>query len=274
VRLRDKVAIVTGSTRGIGEAIATRFAAEGARVVVCGRSERRGPLVVDAIREAGGAAVFARADLSDETQAESVIRQTVEEFGAVTTLVNNAGPMDLSYPGGSDRPVTELDADVLTKIVASGLLSMMFCCKFAIPEMIRAGGGAIVNVSSVTSERGLAGLAGYAAAKGGMNAITRQVAVQYGPDVRSNALLVGQVDNGSKVAASLRDDPVVSAAIREFTLTRPGDRTDVANAALFLASDEAGFITGALLPVDGGAMCKFPMPDMSGPIGASVTPPG
>jgi len=262
-RMADKVAIVTGSTRGIGRAIAVRFAAEGASVIVTGRTEDAGRQVEAEIRDAGGEAAFVPTDLANEDDVIAMVRAAIDTYGSLTTLVNNAAPTELMGPGRADRQVTELENDAWDSIMLVALKAVVWACKYSIPEMAKAGGGAIVNISSAASILGTPGLDTYTAAKGALNTLTRSMAVEYAPDnVRSNAIVSGMVLT-SEGAFKLMEDPVIGGASRAMHLTRLGIPDDIANAALFLASDEAAFVTGALLPVDGGVTARMPVPDLS-----------
>ena len=263
MRLEGKVALVSGSTRGIGRATAMRFAAEGAQVVVTGRSGDAGRGVERTIRDAGGEATYVATDLANEADVTGAVRATVERYGQLTTLVNNAAPTELMGPGRLDRRVTELTNDAWDAIMLVGLKAVVWMCKYAIPEIVRAGGGAIVNISSAASILGTPGLDTYTALKGALNTLTRSMAVEYAAEhVRCNGIVSGMVLS-SEGAVKLMDDPTIGGATRAMHLTRLGRPDDIANAALFLASDEAAFITGALLPVDGGVTCRMPVPDLS-----------
>lgn len=263
MRLTGKVAVVTGSTRGIGRATAIRFAAEGAQVAITGRSRDAGLAVEDAIREAGGEAFYVPTDLNREEDVVGAVAATTERYGKLTTLVNNAAPTELMGPGRLDRRVTELDGDAWDAIMRVGLKAVVWACKHAIPAIAAAGGGSIVNISSAASMLGTPGLDTYTALKGALNALTRSMAVEYAPDgIRCNAIVSGMVLS-SEGAVRLMDDPAIGSATRAMHLTRLGVPDDIANAALFLASDEAAFITGALVPVDGGVTCRMPVPDFS-----------
>jgi len=166
-------------------------------------------------------------------------------------------------PGRSDRRVTELENDAWDSIMLVALKAVMWCCKHAIPAIAAAGGGAIVNISSAASMLGTPGLDTYTAAKGALNALTRSLAVEYAPDaIRVNCIVSGMVLT-SEGAWKMMEDPVIGGATRAMHLTRLGMPEDLANAALFLASDEAAFITGAVIPVDGGVTARMPVPDIS-----------
>jgi NAD(P)-dependent dehydrogenase (short-subunit alcohol dehydrogenase family) len=263
VRLADKVAIVTGSTRGIGRATAIRFAAEGAGVIITGRSEDEGKEVERQIVEAGGTATYVRTDLANEDDVKAMVKAAVDGYGKLTTLVNNAAPTELMGPGRLDRRVTELENDAWDSIMLVALKAVVWACKYSIPEIANAGGGTIVNISSAASLLGTPGLDTYTAAKGALNTLTRSMAVEYAPDnIRSNCIVSGMVLT-SEGAFKMMEDPVIGGATKAMHLTRLGLPEDIANAALFLASDESAFITGAVIPVDGGVTARMPVPDIS-----------
>jgi NAD(P)-dependent dehydrogenase (short-subunit alcohol dehydrogenase family) len=263
VRLEGKVAIITGSTRGIGRATALRFAEEGAKVVVTGRTEDAGREVETEIRDAGGDATYVRTDLAKEADVVAAVRAAGDRYGRLTTLVNNAAPTELMGPGRLDRRVTELENDAWDSIMLVALKAVVWACKHAIPAIIDTGGGSIVNISSAASMLGTPGLDTYTAAKGALNTLTRSMAVEYAPDnIRSNCIVSGMVLS-SEGAHKMMEDPVIGGATRAMHLTRLGLPEDIANAALFLASDEAAFITGAIIPVDGGVTARMPVPDIS-----------
>jgi NAD(P)-dependent dehydrogenase (short-subunit alcohol dehydrogenase family) len=262
-RLDGAVAIVTGSTRGIGRATAVRFAQEGARVIVTGRTEDVGRETEQQIRDAGGDAIFVRTDLANEDDVIAMVKATVDRYGKLTTLVNNAAPTELMGPGRADRRVTELENDAWDSIMLVALKAVVWACKYSIPEIAKAGGGSIVNISSAASILGTPGLDTYTAAKGALNTLTRSMAVEYAADgIRSNCIVSGMVLT-SEGAFTLMEDPVIGGATRAMHLTRLGLPEDIANAALFLASEEAAFITGAVIPVDGGVTARMPVPDLS-----------
>jgi len=266
-RMEDKVAIVTGSTRGIGRATALRFAREGARVVVTGRTEDAGRAVEDEIRAAGGEGVFVPTDLAREEDVIRMVTTAMERYGALTTLVNNAAPTELMGPGRLDRRVTELENDAWDSIMLVALKAVIWSCKHAIPAMTASAtsesGAAIVNISSAASILGTPGLDTYTAAKGALNALTRSMAVEYAPDnIRVNCIVSGMVLT-SEGAWKMMEDPVIGGATKAMHLTRLGMPDDIANAALFLASDESAFVTGAVIPVDGGVTARMPVPDIS-----------
>ena len=242
MRLEGKVALVTGSTRGIGRTIAEMFAEEGAKVVLSGRSVDKGEKNVQRIRDAGGEAMFVPLDVADEASVQQAVAATVDAYGPITTLINNAAPTALVNV--SMKPVLELSTQEWDDIVRGTLTSMFWTSKYAIPHMIEAGGGSIVNISSGGSVFGVPGLSAYSTAKGGVNSLTRVLAVEHGAQgIRCNTIIVGRV-----VAYAQDRGPDTT---RE--MLRVGNPRDIAYAALWLAADESEWITGSEITADGGA---------------------
>lgn len=242
MRLEGKVALVSGSTRGIGRTICEMFAAEGAKVAVTGRTVERGQKVVNIIKEAGGEAEFFQLDVSSEDSVRSVTDAVAERFGKLTTLVNNAAPT--VEVGSTIKPLTEYSTEEFEYIFRNALLGPVFwACKYGIPHLRANGGGSIINISSGQSVMGMGGFAAYAAAKGAMNSLTRGIAVEEAPNnIRCNTIVVGRV-----VA---KGD--MGAGITPGHLTRLGVPSDIAYPAVFLASDESEFTTGSMMSCDGG----------------------
>jgi NAD(P)-dependent dehydrogenase (short-subunit alcohol dehydrogenase family) len=247
VRLQGEIALVTGSTAGIGRAIAAAFAREGAAVAVTGRDPERGTAVVDGITAAGGTAAFLPADLSAEAAATGLVDAVAERFGGLTVLVNNA----VASGAGADGPVAELTTAGWEAVLRVNLTAPMWLCRAAIPHMRAAGRGSIVNISSRQGERASPGFAAYSTSKGGLNALTRSIAVDYAPDgIRCNTISPGYVLNDRRD----RDlTPERRARLEGMHLTRLGEAEDVALAAVYFASAESGFATGVNLPLDGGS---------------------
>jgi NAD(P)-dependent dehydrogenase (short-subunit alcohol dehydrogenase family) len=241
-RLDGKVAFISGSTRGIGRTMAEMFAAEGARVVVSGRSVDKGERTAARIREAGGDATFVPLDVTDEDSVRAAIAASVERYGTLTTLVNNAATTDVVNQ--NMKPLTEYTTEEWDHILTGTLTGNVFwACKYGIPHLVAAGGGSIVNISSGAAIFGAAGLSAYSAAKGGMNALTRSIAVDYAAQgIRSNVIVVGRVISHAKDRG-----PHVPGL-----LLRVGQPSDIAYAALWLAADESEFVTGSEIVVDGG----------------------
>lgn len=255
-RLEGKVALVTGSTSGIGRATAKLFAQEGARVVVNGRRRELGEEVVGEIRDAGGDATFFRANVGRSDELRALVQFAVETYGRLDVLMNNA----FSGKGGSATEMEESDWDAH---LAVSLKAFYLASKFAIPEMIKVGGGAIVNTSSVhgvlAGPSTFFGSIAYETAKAGIINMTRQMAVDFGPhNVRVNAICPGRILTEKKVEWLSKNPDVDEREKLFYPLRRYGETLDVAKAALFLASDDAAFITGHALLVDGGLTAQLP----------------
>jgi NAD(P)-dependent dehydrogenase (short-subunit alcohol dehydrogenase family) len=254
MRLAGKIAMITGATSGIGAVMARRFAAQGAKVILAGRRADKGNAIAEEIRAGGGQAAFCRVDQTLEDEVRASIDFTVQHFGTINVLVNNAGPVDL-IQAGTDGLLHDMPTDNFDKILKVTLYGPFWCCKYALPYMIKAGGGAIVNISSVAAVSGLPTVPAYSAAKGGLSALTRQLAVDYAPhNVRVNGIITGLiVHEGSRGQV---DTPEKYAAYRVRHLTRLGIPDDVANAAIYLASDESEFVCGSHIHVEGGVLVK------------------
>jgi len=249
MRLAGKVAIVTGAATGIGRASALLFAEEGAKVVIVDTDEDGGRSVEVEVRDAGGDAFFVRADVSLSTDVQAVVRAAVERYGKLTTVYNNAAPVVLVNT--EDRSVTELPEEVFDRLVAVILRGTYLCCKFAIPELIKAGAGSVINTSTVDAVIGQGGYDGYVAAKGGVLSLTRSMAVAYAPfGVRVNAILPGFVRTPATEPWLVRESS--RRAIESLHLTRVGEPDDIARFAVYLASDEAAYVTGGWHAIDGG----------------------
>jgi meso-butanediol dehydrogenase / (S,S)-butanediol dehydrogenase / diacetyl reductase len=255
MRLQNKVAIITGSTKAIGASIAIEFAKQGASVVVSGRGEQDGLNVVKNIESMGGKAIFVKADVTKEEELSNLVTSCVDHFGKLDILVNNAYPIDF-IGGGGDGSVETLATENWDYLVKAGISGPFWACKYAIPHLRKAGGGSIINVSSMASQVGISGMAAYCTAKAGLNGLTRQVAIEYGAEkIRSNAIIIGFVLSG-EMQHKVYNDPVTGPGVRAMSLSRVGRCEDVANAAIYLASDEAEFITGIEIPVDGGVLAR------------------
>ena len=247
MRLQNKVAIITGGGSGIGRATAVAFAAEGASVAVAGRQED--PLIETADemqREAGGDAYYVVGDVTKEEDAERIVAETVDRLGRVDILVNNAGQIRRNLP------LVETDEAVWDEMIRVNLSSVFLMSKAAIPHMLEAGGGAIVNNASSLALVAVPGVGAYSAAKGALVALTRSTALEYAPKIRANCVCPGLVETPLSHVDRPDFDEKKEGFAAAHPLGRIGRPEDVALAILFLASDEASWITGTSLVIDGG----------------------
>lgn len=250
MRLQNKVAIITGAASGIGRATAIVFAREGARVVVADIQERSRleseiPSTVEAIRAAGDEAVFVRTDVTQRAQVEALVDETLRRFGRVDILVNNAGIF-------IRNAITEVSDEEWDQVMNLNLRGYFYTCRRVIPEMLKQGGGKIVNMSSIHGIRGTGTATTYCASKGAVENFTRQLAVEYGRQrIYVNAIAPGTIKTA--MSKPFRDNPAILADYERHTLLpRLGEPEDVANCALFLASHESDFVHGHTLVCDGG----------------------
>ena len=268
-RLEGKVAIVTGAGAtgsgefvGIGQAISLLFARQGAKVLLVDRDEKNAEITLGQIKEEGGDATVCVGDVSDIDSCEAMTESAMRAYGKVNVLVNNVG---ISGPG----LVTDVEEEFWDTVMDVNLKSVMLTSKFAIPEMIKDGGGSIINLSSIVGLRAGGGSPShaYAASKGGILGLTNSMAVHYGRDnIRVNAIAPGHVY--SPMVARHTSQELLDLRRRAGPLGFDGTAWDVAYAILFLASDEARWISGVTLPVDAGLLAATPLamyPHLQGP---------
>ncbi len=248
MRLKDKVAIVTGAGSGIGRAIALLFASEGARIVIAEIDSDRGRRVEREIQNAGNESLFVETDIARESEVRAMVENAVARYGGIHVLVNNA--VLVVY-----KNALTLTEEEWEQCMAVDLKGAWYCCKYALPHMIR---GSIVNIASTHPFRSSPNYFPYATAKGGMLAMTVSLAVDFGPKgIRVNSICPGLIDTPltSRLLEFSRQSPEQHRKILAMqALRRVGTPVDVAHAALFLASEESSFITGTSLVIDGGRM--------------------
>jgi len=246
LKLKNKVALITGAGAGIGRAGALLFAQEGAKVAVSDISDSGGA-TVDLVRSQGGEAIFVKMDVTEPESVEAAMAAVVKEYGRLDVLYNNAGG---SSP--HDGKTVDVDISEFWRAVKVDLFGTFLCCRFAIPHMIDGGGGAIVNTTSSVALRALKGMDAYTAAKGGVISLTQALAVNYAENkIRVNAIAPSGIRT-DRVVARLNALGLVHDEKKSGHLLGLGQPHDVASAAAFLASDEAAYITGITLSVDGG----------------------
>jgi NAD(P)-dependent dehydrogenase (short-subunit alcohol dehydrogenase family) len=243
-RLEGKIALITGAGQGIGRAAARLFAAEGARVVVAEIARDQGEATAKTIRDAGGEAVFVATDVREAPSVEAAVRAAVDRFGRLDVLYNNAGGAT-----ARDGKVTEMALEEFWRTIGVDLFGTFLGCRFAIPVMVEGGGGSIINTTSIRALIGTAGADAYTSAKGGVRALTQALALQWAAhNIRVNAIAPGVILT-ERVRGLLRaDDPIFKKSV-----LGASEPEDVARMALYLASDEARKVTGAVLPMDSGA---------------------
>lgn len=253
MRLQDRVAIVTGAAKGIGQGVAEVFAREGAKVVLIDWDRKTAEQTAEGIRRGGGQAQSVDCDVSDEGQVQAMVHSARVAFGRIDILVNNAGV-------GIYKSVLDASSTDWDRCLAINLKGMFLCSKYVIPHMQALGKGVIINMSSVHSVATVAGVAPYAASKGAITALTRNMAIDYGPTIRVNSIAPGWVLTPliESIFAGYPDPAEQQRQVEERqVMKRIGRPEDIGHAAAFLASDEASFITGTQLFVDGGLTAQL-----------------
>jgi NAD(P)-dependent dehydrogenase (short-subunit alcohol dehydrogenase family) len=257
MRLEGKVALITGGASGMGRVASALFAREGAKVVLTDVADDAGEAAAAQIRHEGGEAAYVRADVSKEADAKAMVDVAIERFGGLHILYNNAGVMP-----PEDGSIDALDERIWDLIFAVNVKGVAFGCKYGVPALIASGGGSIVNVASFVAWMGAAtSQTAYTSSKGAVLAMTREIAVEYARrGVRCNALCPGPIET-PLLMKLLSDEARRQRRFVHIPMGRLGQAEELAKAALFLASDDSSFMTGASLIVDGGITAAYVTPE-------------
>jgi len=251
MKLKDRVSIITGGNSGIGRATALLFAREGSKVVIAGRNASRGREVTEAIKNARGEAMFVKTDVSKSTEVRNLVETVTKRFGRIDILFNNAA---LS-PVGTVLDTSEKE---WSDVIGTNLTGTFLCTKYVLPHMIERKKGVIINTGSINSLMAMKKEAAYDASKGGVLMLTRAVALDFAEfNIRANCICPGAIETPMlREILSQAPDPKAAEVdlAKKHPLGRIGSPEDVANMALFLASDESSFVTGTAMPVDGGIL--------------------
>jgi NAD(P)-dependent dehydrogenase (short-subunit alcohol dehydrogenase family) len=248
-----KAVIVTGGAKGIGRAISLAFAREGANVLCADVDAQAGQAIEQQAADLSGAIVFQKADVARSADCQDLVNACLTRWGGLDVIVNNVG----IQPSESYVPAHELPEEAWGRIVDVNLKSTFLMTKYGVPQMKKRGSGAIVNIASVQGLQSAPGVSAYAASKGGLLNLTRQLALEYAADgIRVNAVNPGTIETDLAIAGSGGLEALRAGAARTHPLGRAGQPEEVANAVLFLAGERASFITGEYLCVDGGLMAK------------------
>ena len=254
MRLAGKVCVITGAGSGQGRAAALRFAEEGADVVIAEVDAATGASVADEIAAAGGAALFVETDVSSEEDWRRVVGGAAESFGGVDVLYNNAAVAPVE-----DGSVVDVPLEVWDRTLAVNITGAMLGCRHAIPEMLRRGGGSIINTSSIRAfVGGSQPIDAYTASKGALISLTRSLAVVYGPQgIRANVIAPGTIRTPMALVHDAHGDPGSRMRLARYPVGRFGEPSEIADLALYLASDESCWTNGAVMVIDGGAMINY-----------------
>lgn len=249
MRLKDKVAIITGAGSGIGQATAVLFSKEGAYVVIADIDKEKGTITLDLIKNQNGDAIFVETNVSNAESVRKMVNATLDNYGKIDILVNNAGIF-------FDAKVIDMTEDEWNRIMDINLKSVFLCCKYCIPEMIKNKSGSIVNVSSESGIIGEKDLSAYCVSKSGIIALTKCIAIEYAEyNIRANSVCPGTIET-ALVKDFIRKAADPAKALHDFQCVRPANRlghpNEIAAGILYLASDESPYATGSILSIDGG----------------------
>ena len=249
MKLKDRVAIVTGGAKGIGWGIAKIFVEDGAKVVVVDWDAENGEKTSKELRDAGGASIFVKCDVSNEEQVKAMVQKAIETYGRLDCAFNNAGV------GEPLKRVSKTTEDNWDRVMATNLKGVYLCMKYELPVMFKQGKGAIVNTASLAGLKGLSGQAAYVASKHGVVGLTKSAAIEYATSgIRINAVCPGVIDT-PLIAHGLKERPYLEKSyVNMEPIGRLGKPEEIAAAVLWLCSDEASFVIGSVFPVDGGVV--------------------
>ena len=252
-RFETKIALVTGGTSGLGRDAAIAFAREGAKVVVSGRRIEEGEKTVEMAKAAGGEAVFVQADMADPCGIERMVQSCVENYGGLDIAFNNAG-----IDGTMRTPLTEYTLEAWNQVIAVNLTGMFLCMKYEIAAMLKRGGGAIVNMGAVASQKPSANVGvAYVTSKHGVVGLTKNGAVEFASKgIRVNAVLPAVIRTPLSEKGLLFNEEMRKRVYSLHPVGRVGEPEEVSNLVMWLCSDEAAFVTGAIIPIDGGFLLQ------------------
>jgi len=252
MRLKGKTAIITGATSGMGKGMAERFVSEGVSVILSGRDEQRGIELEKQLLQQGGRAVFVAGDITEISVNEKLVQEAINHFGKLDMVVTNAGKLGL----GS---VTDISFEEWNETISTNLNAVFYLSRFAIPEMQKNGRGTLLVNSSIAAFKSFPNHAAYCASKAALIALVKEMALDYGPAIRVNAICPGPVDTPliwDSAKAFENPESIVQQTANNTLMKRLGKPEDIASLALFLVSDEASWITGSSFTIDGGILTK------------------